>query len=197
MRRQSQQSLWDPVLADGLELIMSMQEEMHPPIYRMGSNRGERRQPRILDMFALNDFHHNFMNSHYPGLDLATENSMAERPRVKKVLSAQGQKDLKVIPYKKDFVHGKLCPITCCEFKEGDKVTCLPCGHYFDSSSINKWLNETSSRCPVCRNELPYKEISELPDDQRSIQPRETSLMSTATHAPSPFVTVLTYNLTF
>ena len=44
------------------------------------------------------------------------------------------------------------------DFKEGEQVYKLPCGHIF-SDSIFTWLKEESNKCPVCRYELSSKEV--------------------------------------
>ena len=49
-----------------------------------------------------------------------------------------------------------------CDFKEGDKIAKLPCGHIFDAESILKWLKKEDARCPVCRKKLPSKEVKRM-----------------------------------
>ena len=46
------------------------------------------------------------------------------------------------------------CPIMQREFVDGDEITCLPCNHYFLTEAINRWLNEESCFCPVCKYKL-------------------------------------------
>lgn len=42
------------------------------------------------------------------------------------------------------------CPITQEQYKEGDSVTVLPCGHHFSQSAIESWLARRNT-CPICR----------------------------------------------
>ena len=48
----------------------------------------------------------------------------------------------------------KQCPISLDNFKEGDDVLELPCGHYFLKENILNWLKTQKSTCPVCRFNL-------------------------------------------
>jgi hypothetical protein len=41
----------------------------------------------------------------------------------------------------------------------------LPCNHIFDCEGIKTWLKEESSKCPVCRFELDFKEVKEIQED--------------------------------
>ena len=51
------------------------------------------------------------------------------------------------------------CPIDYEEFEEGEVLVELPCGHCFSYRPIEKWLTTESSKCPMCREEMDYKEI--------------------------------------
>jgi len=46
------------------------------------------------------------------------------------------------------------------EFKNGDKITELPCCHLFTSDAIEEWVLNNQSKCPVCRYQL--KNVKEL-----------------------------------
>ncbi|KAL1531442.1 RING-type E3 ubiquitin transferase [Salvia divinorum] len=48
------------------------------------------------------------------------------------------------------------CVICCVKFKNGDKVTTLPCKHFFHSKCILKWL-EMKKHCPLCQREVKRK----------------------------------------
>jgi hypothetical protein len=53
------------------------------------------------------------------------------------------------------------------KFKDGDKTTILPCGHIFNTESIEEWVMNNQAKCPVCRHELKHtKEIRITPDIQ-------------------------------
>lgn len=45
------------------------------------------------------------------------------------------------------------CSICMEEFKGGECVKTLPCLHFYHSSCVNKWL-EQSGNCPICKNEI-------------------------------------------
>ncbi|VVA92119.1 unnamed protein product [Arabis nemorensis] len=47
-----------------------------------------------------------------------------------------------------------MCTICLDEFKMGERVVTLPCGHEFDDRCILQWF-ATSHVCPLCRFELP------------------------------------------
>ncbi|CAA7047879.1 unnamed protein product [Microthlaspi erraticum] len=47
-----------------------------------------------------------------------------------------------------------MCTICLDDFKMGERVVTLPCGHEFDDGCILKWFT-TSHDCPLCRFELP------------------------------------------
>jgi hypothetical protein len=51
------------------------------------------------------------------------------------------------------------CPIMQSEFREGDAVLVLPCGHAFLKDAIQTWLETERAECPVCRHALPSYEI--------------------------------------
>lgn len=78
----------------------------------------------------------------------------------KNVISEEGEDAIVNLEYKaEDFPEQTACPMTLCDFKEGDKIAKLPCGHIFDADSILKWLKKEDARCPVCRKKLPSKEV--------------------------------------
>ena len=84
--------------------------------------------------------------------------SLFEKNLYKNVLSEDGEKEIQKINYKKNNFEQHSCCISFEEFKEGEEIYKLPCGHIF-SNSIFTWLKEESNKCPVCRYELSSKEI--------------------------------------
>ena len=54
----------------------------------------------------------------------------------------------------------KSCTICLDEFKPNEKVTALPCLHYFHKNCIKKWL-ERKKDCPVCKFELTQENINQ------------------------------------
>ena len=86
------------------------------------------------------------------------QQSLFEKNLYKNVLSEKGEKEIQKINYNKSEVDQHSCCISFEEFKEGEEIYKLPCGHIF-SNSIFTWLKEESNKCPVCRYELSSKEI--------------------------------------
>ena len=68
----------------------------------------------------------------------------------------------------------KECVITQEKFEKGQEVTQLPCGHIFEKEAIEMWLKEQSSKCPICRYELKFKEIKDKPDVETEEQSTNT-----------------------
>ena len=60
------------------------------------------------------------------------------------------------------------CAITQMPFEDGDEVAEMPCGHKFDAESLTRWLQRESAMCPVCRHELPSREVARSPADYDS-----------------------------
>ena len=77
----------------------------------------------------------------------------------KKVLSKEGENSVKKVIYKKDTFPNDSCPVTLTDFKEGDEVSQLPCGHIFVPEAVIKWLKDEKASCPVCRKPLASKEV--------------------------------------
>ena len=48
------------------------------------------------------------------------------------------------------------CSICLDSFKEGDRISVLPCKHAFHYDCIKPWLGEANACCPVCK-QCPYK----------------------------------------
>ena len=86
------------------------------------------------------------------------QQSLFEKNLYKNVLSEDGEKEIEKITYNKDNLDQHSCCISFEDFKEGEEVYKLPCGHIF-SDAIFTWLKEESNKCPVCRHELSHKEI--------------------------------------
>ena len=78
---------------------------------------------------------------------------------LKKVISDEGKKSIKKKIFEKNKYKNEICPITHDEFKEGDKISILPCNHCFDRDSIDIWLETEKAECPICRKELDSIEV--------------------------------------
>mgnify|MGYP003631833736 CR=1 FL=1 len=115
----------------------------------------------------------NFLNNIFslqpsPGQDNASSfndvlNSSLNAPdqvKYKKVITEKAKDLIQIKAYvKNDYNEQLSCPMTLNDFKEGDDIAELPCGHIFEQIAIFKWLEEENYCCPVCRKKLPSKEI--------------------------------------
>ena len=50
----------------------------------------------------------------------------------------------------------KECNICLDEYKVGDKISYLPCFHYFHYICIKEWIKK-SKQCPLCKNEIKFE----------------------------------------
>ena len=50
----------------------------------------------------------------------------------------------------------KSCNICLDEYKIKDKISYLPCFHFFHYNCIKKWI-ENSKKCPLCNNEIKFQ----------------------------------------
>lgn len=113
------------------------------------------------------------------------EMTMADTGGVKKVASDEGLDQVKRWTFRQEEQEGEsgeaaaagregakspqlTCAITQMPFEDGDEVAEMPCGHKFDAESLTRWLQRESAQCPVCRHELPSREVARSPADYDS-----------------------------
>ena len=78
----------------------------------------------------------------------------------KNVINEEAEKTIKIEKYKKELYKDQCtCMMTLNDFKEEDEIAVLPCNHIFDKTAVFKWLKTEDARCPICRTELPSKEV--------------------------------------
>jgi len=77
----------------------------------------------------------------------------------KNVLSDEGESNIKTVIFTKNKYKNDSCPISLMDFKQGDEVSQLPCGHIFMKDAVMKWLKDENASCPVCRKPLASKEV--------------------------------------
>lgn len=106
----------------------------------------------------------NMLPNNFNSLNRVLTQSLMEKTPYKKILSKKGCEQLKIIKYSKDIFDQHSCCIIFEDFNEGQDVIQLPCDHIFDCEGIKTWLNEESSKCPVCRFELDFEEVKEVED---------------------------------
>ena len=116
-----------------------------------------------------------FVNRLIDTIDNSIENavsreiSILEEPVYKKVLTQEGESNLKKIKFKDSEKKNQSCPILFIDFDEEEDIIELNCKHCFNESAIKKWLTEEKSECPVCRYVLPenrWKKI-DMPEVSR------------------------------
>ena len=91
----------------------------------------------------------------------------------KNVLSEQGTDALRTVEFREiaESAPNKECPIFQTEFEETQLVTQLPCKHCFEPDAIKHWLTTEQAVCPICRYELPSKEIR-VENEEEIISPQ-------------------------
>ncbi len=110
------------------------------------------------------------------GLNNILQRSIEDaKPVYKNVISDDGKEKLDNLIYSTDLklydLSCNICPITQEEFKDGDEIIKLPCGHYFNKISILEWLENSKAECPVCRHALPSKEIKIMEKNSETSTP--------------------------
>mgnify|MGYP001117411628 CR=1 FL=1 len=89
------------------------------------------------------------------------EQSFYDDTSVKLVASDDGIKKCVVRElYDSDVHKNDMCPITFEQFTSETTTGVLPCKHVFNYDSLIEWLTRENNRCPVCRYEVPSKELS-------------------------------------
>lgn len=59
------------------------------------------------------------------------------------------------VNYDSHSMRESVCPISLLPFTEGEQVCKIRhCGHIFKEESLNNWLSNYSTRCPVCRYDI-------------------------------------------
>ena len=76
------------------------------------------------------------------------------------------------------------CPISMGEFKDGDIILQLPCGHIFNKDSIIAWVTNEKANCPICRYKLKSKEV--LCEPEHPPPPPPTSAAGATSSAGAP-----------
>jgi hypothetical protein len=81
----------------------------------------------------------------------------------KNVLSEQGEEALRTVEFRNivNTAHNKACPILQTTFDLSQIVIQLPCNHCFDPAAIKQWVMTEKAECPICRYQLPSKEVKE------------------------------------
>jgi hypothetical protein len=83
-------------------------------------------------------------------------NNIAERNEDQKIKFSTFIYD----PKSHDIGEEKSCSICFDEFSKDDEIGLLNCEHFFHSKCIEEW-GKYKTECPLCRNNIPEKNISE------------------------------------
>ena len=99
------------------------------------------------------------------GLNNVLQESIEDHMSVYKyVITDEAKDSLETISYSSGLSQN-FCAITQEEFKEGQEIIRLPCGHCFNKISILEWLETTKAECPSCRHALPHKEVRAIKEN--------------------------------
>lgn len=77
----------------------------------------------------------------------------SELEDVKVVLTTDEFNSLDKLDIQKDEYGNKECNVCIESYKEGDKLTRLPCQHIFHEECIKNWLCNENVKCPICRSD--------------------------------------------
>ncbi|CAL9215858.1 unnamed protein product, partial [Arabidopsis halleri] len=83
-----------------------------------------------------------------------TADDIPSRPASKLAVGSLSRNIYKNNKKKTSNSDASMCTICLEEFKKGEMVVTLPCGHEFDDCCIMDWF-ATHNDCPLCRFELP------------------------------------------
>eukprot|EP00252_Welwitschia_mirabilis_P024955 TRINITY_DN7628_c0_g1_i1.p1 TRINITY_DN7628_c0_g1~~TRINITY_DN7628_c0_g1_i1.p1 ORF type:complete len:193 (-),score=14.59 TRINITY_DN7628_c0_g1_i1:400-978(-) len=85
-------------------------------------------------------------------------NRLAQLPLV-----AQDIRDsLPLLSYQSNNGGAVECAVCISKFEEGDEIRRLPCGHFFHSGCLDKWLDHQQTTCPLCRASVVPAETAHL-----------------------------------
>lgn len=107
-------------------------------------------------VYYLNDNH-----NEPPTMEDVLQESFNDKANFKHIVSEEGLTQIEDVTYHTDNsgeYEYTSCPITTDEFEDGEILKKLQCGHIFSSDALLAWFNE-SNKCPLCRYELPSKEV--------------------------------------
>ena len=130
----------------------------------------------------------NLINPPSEFTDILAHTLTSEKPKFKKVISERGMSSLKKVIYDQSVHKQEMCPITQTEFNNGDHVTELPCGHYFDPDAIDHWLKHEKAECPVCRMMLDNDEVENTDASAHDASAHDASAHDASTHDQSSLV---------
>lgn len=115
-------------------------------------------------------------NNNIPTLnDVLTESFNENNNKYINIVSDEGLELLQYITYNNDISNNfeyDSCPISTEKFKEGETIVKLPCNHVFSKEPIMIWLQKESNKCPLCRYELPSKEIKNIQEEHDESEER-------------------------
>ena len=80
--------------------------------------------------------------------------------RLQVPLGEQATKRLPTRRYQTGQEKMDLCAICVDDFTDGDNLRVLPCEHVFHSECVDEWLINHSSLCPLCKMEVPRRNVS-------------------------------------
>lgn len=114
-------------------------------------------------IYYLNDNHNN-----PPTMEDVLHESFNDKANFKHIVSEEGLTQIEDVTFHKDNsgeYEYTSCPITTDEFEDGEILKKIGCGHIFSGDALLAWFKE-SNKCPLCRYELPSKEVKVEKDEQ-------------------------------
>jgi hypothetical protein len=128
-------------------------------------------------VYYLNDNH-----NYQPTMEDVLHESFNDKANFKDIVSEEGLSQIEDITYHTDNsgeYEYTSCPITTDEFEDGEILKKIGCGHIFSSDAILVWFKE-SNKCPLCRYELPSKEVK-IENEETDIDSNSDSQSDTQT----------------
>jgi hypothetical protein len=121
-------------------------------------------------LYPFRELHIN--NNNVPSLnDVLSESFNENNNKYINIVSDEGLELLQYIIYNNDISNNfeyDSCPISTEKFEEGETIVKLPCNHVFSKEPIMIWLQKESNKCPLCRYELPSKEIKNIQEEDET-----------------------------
>ena len=87
--------------------------------------------------------------------------SFNQKPKYKKVLSEEGEQQLKKMLYKDSSKTNESCPIYYVDFEDDSEVIELPCKHCFTPAGIEKWLKDNKLEDTTLLSKMDLPKYSE------------------------------------
>ncbi|KAI5068954.1 hypothetical protein GOP47_0015255 [Adiantum capillus-veneris] len=75
-------------------------------------------------------------------------------------------KALTIVLYGSDIKEFSTCAICLEDYRQGERLRILPCGHEFHETCIDQWLTTQRCFCPICKTDAHSKLSRKVPSEQ-------------------------------